>query len=297
VTGRVRTVLGDVDPGGLGITYGHEHLILDSPVVAERFPHIHLPSVDEAVVEVMTCREVGVRTMVDAMPEGGRDLEKLREVSLATGIGIVAATGLHTDRYYPHLDWTRSEPADRLARRFIADVRNGCGVIKAATDERGIDARAHRVFEAVAVAHAETGAPIITHCENGLGGPEQVELLVSLGVSPRRVALSHTDKVADRGYHRSLLETGVYLEYDQALREAEPTAGLVAAMIGAGFRDQLLLGTDGARRSLWATLGGSPGLAYLATGFTEVLDRHGVGPDDRHALFVDNPARWLTFSP
>jgi len=254
--------------------------------------------------------------MVDAMPEGGRDLEKLREVSRRTGIHIVAATGLHTEKYYrdPFLVTldppqavptvtrkavTRREGGDEaLARRFIDDVAAGCGVIKAATGEAGMNARAHRLFEAVARAQSETGAPIITHCEDGKGALQQVEFFSTRGVPLNRVVMSHTDKVPDAGYHRSLLQSGVNLEYDQSIRQAggeQSTAVLLARMIGEGYLGQLMLGTDGARRSLWTTLGGSPGLAYLAGQYESVMQGHGVGPLERGSLFVDNPARWLTF--
>jgi phosphotriesterase-related protein len=288
-SGTVRTVLGDIDPTRLGVTYVHEHLIIDSPIVAEQFPHIYLPSVDEAVAEVETCREAGVITMVDAMPYRGSYLDKLREVSFRTGLHVVASTGLHTEKYYP--DDTPIE-----SRRFSADVAAGCGVFKAATGPDGINPRAIQLFTAMAETHRETGVPIITHCEDGHGAMAQLELLVSLGVPLNRVAISHTDKVPDAAYHRDILQTGVNLEYDQALRQAgsaKTTPQLLAAMIEEGFLPQLMLGTDGARRSLWRTLGGSPGLAYLAAGFAEVLGAHGVAEDARRALFVENPARWL----
>ncbi len=91
----------------------------------------------------------------------------------------------------------------------------------------------------------------------------QVETFSDLGVPLHRVVLSHTDKVTDPGYHRDLLATGVRLEYDQALRhngpEPNPTATLVASMVEEGHADQLLLGTDAARRTLWTTLGRFPG--------------------------------------
>jgi phosphotriesterase-related protein len=129
----------------------------------------------------------------------------------------------------------------------------------------------------------------------------QVELLSELGAPLGRVVLSHTDKQPDLGYHRELLESGVNLEYDQALRrppdDPAGTAWLVAQMLAEGFGDRLMLGTDGARRSLWRALGGGPGLAWLATGFAEVLDAAGIGPETRRRLFVENPARVLAFEP
>ena len=285
----VRTVLGDIDAGQLGVTYVHEHLIIDSPMVAELFPHIYLPSVEEAVAEAETCRKAGVTTMVDVMPYGGSYLDKLREVARRTGLQIVASTGLHTEKYYP-------DDIPIEAARFSADVAAGCGVFKAATGPEGINPRALQLFTAMAETHLTTGVPIITHCEDGLGAMAQIELLTALGVALNRVVISHTDKVPDPSYHRDMLDSGVNLEYDQALRQAagiQTTPQLLASMVAEGFLPQLMLGTDGARRTLWRTLGGSPGLAYLASEYAEVLDAHGIGQQELRELFVVNPARWL----
>ncbi len=188
-----------------------------------------------------------------------------------------------------------------MAARFVSDLtigadgtENRCGVIKIATLGETPDPIERGQFEAAAEAHRTTGAPIITHCEGGEGGMGQVETFSDLGVPLRRVVLSHTDKVTDPGYHRDLLATGVRLEYDQALRhngpEPNPTATLVALMVEEGHADQILLGTDAARRTLWKTLGGSPGLAWLATGFAEILDGAGIDDVIRHKILVANPA-------
>ena len=315
----VRTILGDIEPSTLGITYFHEHLIIDSPLVADRYPHILLNEVEPAVVEVAECVSAGVGAMVDAMPcAAGRDVAKLGKISASTGAHVIAATGLHTARYYPGLRWTRAESADVLAELFRLDIDEGidsydytgpmvrrthyrAGIIKVATlGERPDDAE-RRAFEAAVLAQRATGAPILTHCEDGRGGVAQVELLMELGAPLDRVVLSHTDKQSDLSYHRELLSSGVNLEYDQALRRSpgEPggTAWLLAQMLAEGFGDRLLLGTDGARRSLWRSLGGAPGLAWLATGFVEVLDDMGIDQRARRRLFVENPARVLTFDP
>lgn len=315
----VRTVLGDVPAAQLGRTYMHEHLIIDSPLVADRMPHIHLPSVEEAVAEVDSCREAGVGAMVDAMPcASGRDVVRLAEVSRRTGVHLVAVTGLHTARYYAGRPWAREADADSLAALFRADVDEGidawdytgpvvrrtshrAGMVKLATAGREPDAAERRLFEAAAEVVAATGVPVLTHCEAGRGGLAQVELLAALGVPLERVVLSHTDKQPDLGYHRELLASGVNLEYDQGLRQPpdEPrgTAWLLARMVEAGFGSQLLLGTDGARRSLWRALGGAPGLAWLAGGYRAVLEEHGVDQDQVERLLVSNPARVLTLAP
>ena len=299
----VRTVLGDIDPDTLGATYMHEHFIIDNPMVEEQLPEIHLPSVDEAVAELLQCRAAGMSAAVDAMPgAAGRDVGRLAQASERSGVHLIASTGLHTTRYYPDLDLATAISAESLADLFTAEIEEGAdrtehraGIIKVAT-MGDISERDRRLFTAASETHARTGAPILTHCEAGLGGVEQVELLVDLGVAPERAALSHTDKVLDLGYHRDLLGTGVNLVYDQALRQPsqdeESTSWLVAKMVDAGYVDQIMHGTDGARRSMWATLGGSPGLEWLLTAFPAALD-----DELRATMFVANPAKFLSFDP
>jgi phosphotriesterase-related protein len=319
VTTVVRTVLGDVPADRLGPAYLHEHLVIDSPLVHDRFPHIWLPSVEDAVAEVGACATAGVGAMLDAMPcASGRDVVKLAAISRATGVHLVATTGLHTAKYYAGRPWTQEEGEDVLAELFTADVVEGidrydyggpvvrrtghrAGAVKAATSGDRPTASERRAFTAAAETVRRTGVPLLTHCEEGRGAPAQLELLRDLDVPLERVVLSHTDKVRDAGYHRELLQSGVNVEYDQALRqdpdEPRGTGWLIAGAVAAGHTDQLMLGTDGARRSLWRALGGSPGLAWLMTDFTAVLDRHGVDADTRRRILIDNPARVLALSP
>jgi predicted metal-dependent phosphotriesterase family hydrolase len=314
VSGFIRVLGGEMPADEAGVVYAHEHLIIDSPLVAHRWPHIHLPSVDEGAEEVCTCVRAGVRTMVDAMPAGsGRDPERLARISILTGIRIVACTGLHTSKYYEGVEWAQTESAERLAQRFVADIEIGidrhdylgpepdrtdvrAGIVKAGSLTEELTDRDRRLFQAVAITSATTGVPVLTHTEGGRGGMYQIRELLDLGVEPERIALSHTDKVQDVGYHAEMLATGVYLCYDQALRwpEGNQTAWLIGEMVAAGFGERLLVGTDGARRSLWKTLGGAPGLAWLRTGLPALLADRGLGVVDVDRLYVDNPARYLS---
>jgi phosphotriesterase-related protein len=309
VSGVIRTLGGDLPAELAGPTYVHEHLIIDSPMVAETMPHIHLHSVDEAVAEVQTCVAAGLRTMVDVMPAAaGRHPERLSQISVFTGMRVVAATGLHTERYYEDVPWTREESPEELAARFIADIEEGidqhdyrggtvertsirAGLIKVGTLEEKFSARDVRLFQAAAITHLTTGAPVMTHTEGGRGGVGQIERLLDLGVAAGRIALSHTDKRNDPGYHHAMLETGVFLCYDQGIRDPATTPWLVGKAVEAGFGSQILLGTDGARRSLWSTMGGAPGLAALYRSVVSAFD-----PATSEVLFVTNPARYLTLS-
>lgn len=311
----VRTVLGDIDSAALGVGYAHEHLVLDSPLIAAAYPHILLDDVEAAVAEVGAAARTGVHAMVDAMPcSAGRDAVRLAEISTRTGVHIVAATGLHHERYYGPRHWTTAVPAETLARLFIDDIVEGvdrfdytgpiiertahrAGIIKVATGGGALTARDRKLFEAAARAHRATGAPILTHCEHGHGGMEQIAAFAEFGVDAEALLLSHIDKVTDPGYHRDMAHAGAWLVYDQALRQADrercDTTTLLAMHAVDGTLDRVLLATDGARRDLWTSLGGAPGLAWLHSGLIPQLHEAGLDTAQVETVFVDNPARAL----
>ena len=317
MTGLVRTVLGDIHPADLGMTYAHEHFILDSPLVEDRFPEILLDSLDAAAAELAACAAVGLGTVVDAMPAGaGRDAERLAEASRRSGVHIIATTGLHTSRWYPGRSWANECDSGTLADLFVADVEDGidrydyrgpviertphrAGVIKVGTLQPEPNDRDLRLFAAAAETHRRTGVPILTHCEEGEGAMEQIELFRDLQVPLEHIVLSHTDKVADPAYHLDLVDAGVFLEFDQVLRHAidleNTSVRLVAALAEADRISQVMLGTDGARRSMWTAFGGSPGLAALTTDVIPMLRTAGVGDDAINQIFVTNPARFFAF--
>ena len=120
----VRTVLGDIDPGELGVTYAHEHLVIAGSRTTELFPDFRLDDVDRAVAELAPVQALGLRSVVDAMPaDTGRDAELLAEVSRRSGIHVIAPTGAHHGRYYPERHWTcllytSPSPRDRSVSRM-----------------------------------------------------------------------------------------------------------------------------------------------------------------------------------
>ena len=312
----IRTVLGDIQPAELGRCYAHEHVIIDRSYTTQLFPDILLPSAENAIAELREFKKAGGGAMVDCMPcDAGRNVLKLAEISRASGVHLVALTGLHRTRFYPEGHWRFSSGVERLADVFTAEIETGidandcagpdvrrtahrAGVLKIGSDGAALDEAERAAFEAVAAAHRRTGCPVITHCEPGRG-IEQVSFLSSHGVDPRHIVLSHTDRHPDPDYHRALLKTGAFVEYDRtfraALDDSNPTLRLFVAM-AKEFPDQLMLGTDGARPSYWRSYGGSPGLDYMLLGFSEQARKLGVSPELLERVFVANPARAYAFT-
>jgi predicted metal-dependent phosphotriesterase family hydrolase len=311
----VRTVIGDIAPSELGVTYSHEHLFIGPSRAVDRVPHILLDDVDAMVQELAGPIGMGLRSVVDAMPaDGGRDVLALAEISRRAGLHVVAPTGLHHERYYGPGHWSERITVDELADLFVADIEEGidafdyaapivrrtehrAGVIKIAGSEGGPSARDQRVFAAAAIAHSRTGAPILTHCEHGTGALEQVAMLGAYGVAAAHVTLSHTDKVVDPGYHRELASTGAFLEYDQSLRGDGPdgTLALVEALVADGVSGQIVLGHDAARRSYLSVFDGTPGLGWLLGEFSGLMLERGISPATIDGFFVANPARAFAF--
>ena len=307
----VRTVLGDIDPAELGVTYAHEHLIIDGGRPVELDPDFDLADVDAIATEVGSAAELGLGAVVDAMPiDAGRNVEKLAAVSRRTGVHVVAPTGVHHARFYRAGHWSERATAEVIAARFVADIADGCddgdtrtthraGVIKIAGSDDGPSDRDRPIFEAAAIAHRTTGAPILTHCELGTGAVEQVATLSAGGVLPQRVVLSHVDKVVDRGDHRAIAATKATLEYDGSFRWGDGENGtlrLLEWMAEDGLLGQVVLGMDAARRSYLSVYGGRPGLTWLLDGFSTAMEGVGLGAEIRRRLFVENPARVFAFT-
>lgn len=313
----IRTVLGDIDPSTLGVTYAHEHLVIDTGRPVEMHPDFLLDDVTRMATEVAEAVVLGLRAVVDAMPaDAGRNVTKLAELSRLGGIHVVAPTGLHHERYYGPSHWSVRLGEDDLADLFAMEVADGidandlsgpvvrltpyrAGVVKVAGSEGGPSARDARIFRAAAAAHRRTGVPILTHCENGTGALEQVRVLTDAGVPAEHIVLSHVDKVVDPGYHAELLATGAFAEYDQGFRWGDRpngTLALLEAMAGAGLADRIVLGMDAARQGYYRAYSGSPGLTYLLDGFSRAMAERGLGRAMWRALFIENPARAFAFA-
>ena len=312
----IRTLLGDLAPSALGRCYAHEHVIIDPSYTTQLFPDILLPSVEKAARELSDFKAAGGGAMVDCMPcDAGRNVEKLAEISRASGVHLIAPTGLHRVRFYPEGHWRFRLSSERMAELFVNEIERGidandcagpelrrtafrAGVLKIGSDGAVLDAAELAAFEAVASAHRRTGCPVITHCEPARGA-EQVAFLAARGVEPRHVVLSHTDRHPDPAYHRALFRTGAFVEYDRVFRapldDSNPTLRLFAAMVKE-FPDQLMLGTDGARASYWRSYGGAPGLDYLLRGFSDRARQLGVTEAELEKVFVGNPARAYAFA-
>ena len=296
----IRTVRGDIPPSSLGPTDAHEHLFFVSPLQ----PGDDFTDMACATEEARRLRAAGAQALVDWTPLGlGRNVEGLLRVSEATGLHVVAATGVHREAHYAADHPLRTSSVGSLAEVFVDDLLRPSapsGVIKVGASYHHLSAFERRVFEAAAVAHARTGAPVCVHTEHGTLGLDIVETLGALGVAPRSVVLAHLDRNPDPGEHAEIGQTGAWIQYDGPGRAKywpdSTILGLIDALVRHGLADRLLLGGDTGRRSMMRAYGGGPGLDYLFRRFKPRLERE-LGPEIATRIFVQNPASAFAFTP
>ncbi|MGH3116981.1 MAG: phosphotriesterase family protein [Gaiellales bacterium] len=289
----IRTIRGDIAPAELGPCDAHEHLFLVTPAQ----PGDEYSDVSKAIEESETLRDAGAHALVDWTPIGlGRDLDGLRAVSEATGLHVVAATGLHRDVHYAADDPLRAESEEALADRFAADL-DRCGIIKIGAGYHAITPFEAKAFAAAAAAHDRVGAPVCVHTEHGTMGLPTVERLGTLGVPAECVILAHIDRNPDPGEHADTAATGAWLQLDGPGRTKywpdSTILGLIADLTERGV-DRLLLGGDTGRRSMFRAYGGGPGMDYVFARFKPRLERE-LGAELSQQIFVANPARAFAF--
>jgi 5-phospho-D-xylono-1,4-lactonase len=293
----VRTVLGDIAPADLGPCDAHEHLFLDTPAQ----PGEEFVDRDKATEEARTLVAAGARSLVDWTPLGlGRDLDGLVHVARASGLHIVAATGLHRDAHYTADDAYRTTTVESLSARFVEELAARCGVIKAGASYHHVTPFEEKALEAAAAAYARTGAPVCVHTQHGTMGLALVERLAALGVQPRSVILAHVDRNPDAGEHAETASTGATLQLDGPGRAKywpdSTILQLIAELAERGHAERLLLGGDVGRRGMLRAYGGGPGLDYVFARFKPRLERElGCGLSEQ--IFVTNPARAFAWDP
>ena len=250
-TGKVQTVLGLIDPGELGITHTHEHLLIDMmcyfqmPEEASerawvdakvtmdrlaggtgRFTYfkdaIQLLDVDAAIAEILKYKYAGGNSLVDTTNIGlGRDPLALARISRATGLNVIMGSSYYVPISHPNDMDSVSEQS--ITDRIVRDVTVGAGdtgVRSGVIGEIGnfwpTNPNTEKVLRASAHAAIETGAPILIHPGFDSNSPPAIiETLTKAGADPKRIIMGHLDMFTyDFAWLKDLAQTGCFMEWD-----------------------------------------------------------------------------------
>ena len=340
---KVNSVLGELSREELGITTPHEHIFIDISAFFEERPlrDIENPSTEKVKMEhlgqlsrdpyalkdnlkmedyetqkkeILRFKKAGGSTMVDAtMPGIGRDPEKLARISRETGINVIMGTGYYVSSTHPEALASMTE--EEIAEEMVKELTVGVDGVKAGViGEIGIselfnDAE-RRVLRASAIAHKKTGAGVLVHINPWtINGLEACDILLSSGVAPDRIAISHIDVENREEYVLKMLKQGVYVEFDNFGKEyfVEKEARhdgygcfvsdvdrvlFLKKLIEMGYVDQILVSCDVCLKTCLRTYG-AWGYDHVLVNVVPMMKEFGISDEDINTILIKNPADFL----
>lgn len=362
-SGSVVSVTGPVEPEDLGITLMHEHIFIDligsshmytpprsaperqiarQPVALENLWYVkknplkskdngRLESFADAVSELAYFHGAGGNSLVDVTPKGvGGDPERVRAVSLQTGIQIIHGTSYYTVSSHPKHVSDSTE--DELAEEFISDITEGIGnssVRAGIVGEIGlsgdIDQSELKVLRAGARAAIRTGAPMSIHppgrtshrdftYPSSRWALDVLDIIEDVGLASDRVIVSHMDRMpfefneSSLEYQEELCEQGAYIEYDlwgteMTYRDKEGVQGwpsdferarAVEHLIKRGCGSNILFSQDICMKIQQRKYGGF-GYAHVLENVVPLLKQQAIDEEQIREIIVDNPKRVMVF--
>lgn len=207
-----------------------------------------------------------------------------------------------------------SWPEEKLADLYIREVTEGsndsgqasslyrAGMLKAAADGGWqTDPVYRKLFEAVAHAAVQTGAPVMIHTEKGNDIPGLIRWFQDRGVAPERLLICHLDRTHyDLAFHKEVLSTGCFLCYDSIRRykyiSEQEELDLLLFMKQEGLLGQIVLSLDTTNQRLRSYYAEDMGLDYIRTTFIPQLKAHGFTDGEIRQMCSSNAGKLLDFA-
>lgn len=252
LVGKAQTVLGVIDPGSLGITSAHEHILIDflvffeeptnasdrkmahEPITLENLwwvrpnmftclDNIRMIDEDLAIKETTRFKRAGGGTIVEMTNIGlSRDPLGLARVSRATGLNVIMGSGFYVgmSQNEERLKKSEEELADEIVEDILVGV-DGTGIRSGMIGEIGcmvpIEEFETKSLRATAIAQQRTGAPVNIHSSHGDNLVlDDIKILKEAGADLTRVVMSHIDAwyIDHEDVKQKILDQGCYIEYD-----------------------------------------------------------------------------------
>lgn len=305
--GKVMTVTGPIDPGQLGFTLTHEHILVDFVGAEMIQPGRYDPDVvvARAVPHLKELKQLGVNAFVECTPAFiGRNPALMKRISKESGMKILTNTGYYNARegFFVPKSVEKMNP-DQLAEIWIDEWKNGIvdtgvrpGFIKIAVNRGEINAQDRKIVRAAAIAHRETGLRIHSHTgRTPISGYQQIEILKEEGVSPSAWVWVHATGMDPLEDLRKAFEEGAWISFDNL----RPDENSVKRMIGCidysitnGWIDQVLVSHDAG----WYVPGQPEGGQHrpYTPYFTHLLPaakKAGISDKDLKRISVNNPSK------
>lgn len=337
----IQTVTGSIQIEDMGITLPHEHMFIDlrnqftefsdleKAEISKQMVNINnlgrlrlnpyavkdnlvLDDMETAVSETMFFKNAGGNTIVDCTSIGiKRQAEKLKELSIRTGVKIIAGSGYYTQDTHPSEmeNWDAEKIADNIVRDFLEGIDGTdikAGIIGEIGTSKDILPQERKNLYAAAIAYKQLNAPIYIHTYPwGRAGLEAVDMLIKNGVDPCKIILCHVDVEPDLNYIETLLNRGVYVEFDNFGKEfvippnERGFAGgifirdlerikIISKLVKQGHSNRILITNDICLKTMLCCYGGW-GYAHILKNIIPLMESEDLQPEIIDRIILNNP--------
>ena len=333
----IQTVLGEISEDKLGVCSSHEHIFIDmrgcvditgnepecfyGKISAENRAEVFsdpyaildnalLEGIDAAADELSDFKKNGGDTVIDCTPdEIGRNPLALKTVSERSGVNIILGCG----HYYhkAHAPYVKDATVNELALEMINDITVGiantgikAGIIGEIGTSAVITEDEQKVLVAAGIAGAETKKAIHVHTdlytENGM---EIIKILTGEGVAPEKICIDHIDVLLRPDYVRTLLDAGVYVEFDNFGKEFYVSRErrfaydlerieMMKLLIDEGYGKRILVCNDICLKSMWLKYGGL-GYSHILRTVRKMATDYGIGEELYKSILTENVRNFL----
>lgn len=301
VTNLINSVCGEIPNSSLGTTYIHEHLYV-YPSEQLKYYDYTIDDIDRATAEAISFKNAGGNTLVDLTPINyGRSPMLLKKIAQAANVNILCITGFHKEEFQPK--WLPEMSNQEIYDFLVHEILDGIGfdkikpaAMKLGTSYNAVTESEKRIIDIEGNVQQDTHIPIVTHCDQGTMGVEQLKGLKAAGADLSHVCLSHVDLAEDVDYVERLADMGASVSFDHIGRHLADHDALrvkmLTRLVADGYGDRICLAGDMGRKKYYLAYGGKPGLKYILTDLKNDLLPH-IGNEAYEKMVNSNPQKVL----
>jgi len=354
---KIMTVTGPIEPNTLGLTSMHDHVLaylipffgnpqkeddkhsspmnVDDPIAIENLCYLNELGMrghckdnwDISDVALMTketayFKERGGQAILEPSAPGIRtNVKGLREISQATGVHIIASTGLYVGVSHP--DSFREMSQENFRGYLLEEIQSGMDDtdVKAGHIKTGIRVGSDeelRFFKTSAEVSRDTNLLLTAHTSRGTKREncrKMLHLLLDAGINPDKLLLCHihftfwegdfvshfidpTQKSLKLEWAREVMAHGVNVCVDLFGEQPGPwdtvrLAGLIT-LLKEGYEDRIVIGNDVYQKAMTRTYGGFGYCSMLDYAIPQ-LREYGITQETIDKITVINPSRMLAY--
>ncbi len=306
---QVITVKGAIQPGEVGFTLTHEHILVDFSGAENYDPERWN---DEDVLEVVApyieeIQQHGCHTLIECTPEYiGRDPVLLKKLSESTGINILTNTGYYgaaDNKYLPEYVYT--DAPEQLALRWIGEFENGIngtgirpGFMKIGVAPGSLSDLHVKLIKAAGITHLNTGMSIASHTGPAVAAFDQIKVLKKTGVKPDAFIWVHAQNEEKNERRLDAALEGAWVSLDGLKKEnVDQYMGWLISFKENKLLHRVLISHDAGWYSPGETKGGD------FRPFTDIFEYlipqmlvNNFTEEDINKIFVENPSKAFRIS-